>query len=653
MYRPAPVEPAPPPSVRTEVVYPERRTWLQWWESNREEFLRPAPLSAADHLVQKVQVPDHLRAKAVEALTGLLRSQSWRDRAEAAIALGRIGDASALDALQKMAGRDTNKTARQAAQLGIALLGGDRAEQALVKAAVRPDPAGRGALSALAATTKQWSEQATRDLSRAARGRDAQTSSAALRALRNEQQRPDAQVFREILATTKNPWLTVEAILGLGAAESVPDVPLLSNLLLGADGATDAPCWRAIQISRGIRLATVGQFAATEQRAYQDSLARYVDELNQWSRMTGRPASPQQRRQPGAPEWHVVPVGLEEIFLGHFRAAAAVALGRIDDPRARAALVQALAQDGREWGALSQDPNALARIHQFSELHKAMAIMSLGRNGDESGLQALLATLAGQIPNIAGYPPERLKDSPLRAYAALALGIYARPVAKDDQQLDRAGWDRACRALAERLQDATELPDVRTAAALALGLASRPQNLKTLQAIDVRKEPDMMLAGHLLLARAMLADAGVPALAEALLLRERPDGTVGDTLGRRAAVLAMGVLGGPDVVLVLKWAHGQPGPVREEVGRALALGKGFNAAEELIETVRNGQDAKGRAVAARWLGQLLMKEDRDPLSQLIRDSVYALRDDASQPVRDMAGEFLGRLVPTFQLASRK
>ena len=43
---------------------------------------------------------------------------------------------------------------------------------------------------------------------------------------------------------------------------------------------------------------------------------------------------------------------------------------------------------------------------------------------------------------------------------------------------------------------------------------------------------------------------------------------------------------------------------------------------------------------------------RDQLSQLVRDSAYSLRDDASRPLQGMANEFLGRIIPSFEPASK-
>src|SRR5262249_32098971 len=150
---------------------------------------------------------------------------------------------------------------------------------------------------------------------------------------------------------------------------------------------------------------------------HEKQVAQYKADLAEWSRTTGKSPPKNGNKKGQRPEWLVVPVGQEEVFLGHFRAAAAVALGRINDQRAHRILAEALMQDGQEWGTLIQDPNALARMIEFSDLHKGMAIMSLARSGDAGSVPALVEILEGRIPNLAGYSPERLKDSPLRGYA--------------------------------------------------------------------------------------------------------------------------------------------------------------------------------------------------------------------------------------------
>ena len=515
--------------MRTQVVFPERYTWLHWWEANREEFLQPQPSSLGDQVAQSPEPPRDLRAKVVAALLQELRSQAWQGRMEAALALGRMGEDSAIKVLQQLASRDRSASVRQAAQAALALIGGPEAEKALLGGGDRSQPTAVG-LSALAATT-QPGEGTTKSLERIAKGRDPRASVAAARGLRGSGKAARADVFRDILATTKNPWLAIEAILGLGETADPQDIPVLSNLLLATDGAANmVQSWRSIQIARTMRLQQAGRLAAIARQGYQQELTAYDAER-------GAILPGHRERRPGScgpefrtPEWMVVPVGMEEIFLSHFRAAAAVALGRIDSPEARRVLAEALMQDGREWGGLSQDPNALARMNEFSDLHKGMAIMSLARNGDADSLPVLIDMLEGRIPNLADYSPERLKDSPLRGYAVLALGLYARPVNQGGKPTDRPKYELACDALAKRLADRQDTSEVRSAAALGLGVSSRLQNLQALQSIDVSRQKDMALAGYLLLGRAMLKDPEVTKLAEELLKR-KPTDSLSDIVG--------------------------------------------------------------------------------------------------------------------------
>src|SRR5690606_27441814 len=98
-------------------------------------------------------------------------------------------------------------------------------------------------------------------------------------------------------------------------------------------------------------------------------------------------------------------------------------------------------------------------------------------------------------------------------------GIHAQ-VAGEEAGPNPAVAARACQALEQRLLDRKETSEVRTAAALGLGVSQRAENLGALRAIDPAKEPDVAVAGNLLLARAMLGDPDVPDLADAVLKRK-------------------------------------------------------------------------------------------------------------------------------------
>ncbi len=661
--------PAPPPPVRDpgrtalkEMVYPLRWSWLHWWEANRDPFLTvlqqgevnqnaPAQIAAS-------RPGDGQREKAVAALRGALASDVWRLRTSAGLALGQMGDAGARDALAALASSDRQERVRQSASIALGLLQAPDAQRQLLSAPLaRPEDAvarllGLGLLG-------NRDPNALQTIQQQIAGGAPPIAWAGLWALSQDGHAAHAGLLRDVLSRTTNAWVASEAMLGLGRLHDRASIPLLAGVLLGGERAAGLPAWAVIEARRQLRmqLASLDNRSPTSDDEYQQAYQKYLADHALWQQQNahlirGNQSSwdPQPPQEQGPPETRVITAGEEEIYQGYLRAAAAIALGDIDDPASRHALMQALAQRGDEWGGLQSDVWAIARLHEYSDLHKGMALMSLGRIGDESTLPILVDTLQGRIPTRAGYPPERMANSPLRGYAALALGLYARPVITPQGQVDRPRLAEVCKLLGQRAANPSEALEVRTACTLALGLSARTENLRYLRALgDIPKGADPVLRGYALLARALLGDRNIIKPADRFLHEPEHNEAITSVLGRRAAVLALGLLGTEEAIPILVFAWDQSYYVNREAALALALCRGYSVTDALIKLIGPENQPLARAFGARCLGELFARHPQ-PLAHLLNGSNYAMRNDAALPYRAIANEFLFYgLIPAFGL----
>jgi HEAT repeat protein len=236
------------------------------------------------------------------------------------------------------------------------------------------------------------------------------------------------------------------------------------------------------------------------------------------------------------------------------------------------------------------------------------------------------------------------RDSPLRGFAALALGLYARPYDTAQGSADRVGFDRAIITLAERLEDDNEDQEVRTACALALGLAQRTVVLPVLhraaRAIEQRgRRQDNLIYGYLLLGSALAGDQTVVEPAGKFVLGEDETSPSG-ILARRAAVLALGMSHSSPAVPVLTQAWHLNHYVNREVIVALRLVGGTGAAQPLLQRLHESKDAEERAYMAQALGELLATERPTRLVRLTAQGNYTIHNDKLLPVQRVANEFL-------------
>ncbi len=324
-------------------------------------------------------------------------------------------------------------------------------------------------------------------------------------------------------------------------------------------------------------------------------------------------------------------LGVEPILQADIRASAAIALGRIDSPVSRSALRKVLAEKK------DYDDE-----YDCSDIYKSMAIMSLGQLGDTRALPALVELLRPTAPRGVLISKGKLR-SPLRGFAALALGLYARPIETPSSEgvVNRKGYDKIALLLAKILVDVKEKQDFRAACALALGLSGRTENLKYLQSAGKKiGKRDDILIGYVMLARGMLGDKTILKPAEKFLTMSNNRTDRNGVLGRRAAVLGLGLTKSREAIPVLAncWSLGYH--VNRETALAMSLCQGFGATERLVKAMTEAPKPKARALAARCLGQLYSRERPSRLARLSNDSNYRMRTPRLMFYREMANEFL-------------
>jgi hypothetical protein len=241
-------------------------------------------------------------------------------------------------------------------------------------------------------------------------------------------------------------------------------------------------------------------------------------------------------------------------------------------------------------------------------------------------------------------------ESPLRGFAALALGLYAHPKGVSLASNDAPGYDKVCEILADRVADREDTLEVRAACTLALGLTGRTECLKLLNRVraGIQGNEDL-LAGYTILASAMIGDRNIVEPAKRFLgTGPKDDESPSQILGRRAAVLGLGLTENPDAVPVLTEAWNQSYYVNREVPVALSLRGDYGAADALIKLLTTTANPLEQAFASQCLGELFNQERPQRLAWFLNDTNYTLRNMRMLPYETMANEFLcAYLIPCF------
>ncbi len=598
--------PAKTPADLRNIKTPPRWNWLHWWEANRDRFLH-APEQEGTLQPAETEQLNALRAEAAgELLKAIETSTRPSLTIEAAIALGKMRHEPALPTLVNLS-KNERADVRRAALVAMGLLGSPEAEKELLAFKPTRDDERPIAIAAFgllpkmdAATLRQVRAMLAADAS-AEKADKIGTSAVITWSLRHHRKEDNFEYFRAVLRTSLSPWVTSEALLGLGGTKDHAAQRLLEDTLFGN---------------------VLGQV-----KAY-DNLEQL---LKNKTRILGRDAAEPIRDEEGRnlEETGRVQAGPEIIAMSWMRSSAAIALGELDAPRAGEVLLQFLDED------LLRYPHLVTPME--------FAIMSLTAYPTEATRDKFIG-LVGKQDDKGKLKLDVPKDSPLRGFAALALGLYAKPHATDQGPADRPHADWAVMTLTERLEDDREEEEVRTACAVALGLTQRSAVLPAMQKLSAKLEqrnrkPDQALLGFIMLGRAL---AGEKALVEPAgkHLGRGDDVSPAGILSRRAAVLSLGLTRSANAIPVLTKAWHLNHYVNREVILALRLVGGSNAANPVMERLRQAKDQEERAYMAQALGELLAVERPTALVRLTAGSNYTVRNNDLLPLQSIANGFL-------------
>ncbi len=624
-----PLPPGVPPvsqygtNIVLERIYPPRWSWVHWWEANRDPYLTSLGQSGAVQKTDPKVLADY-RARALKALVAGLSSQAYEVRAASALALARMNERAALNQIAGLATGDGHAKVRMMALAALGLLDCPDARDMLLTQNYPTDQlmeAGCVGLSFLVAADEPKVETA---LQQTASGRKPGPASVAAWGLRRHKDAVAVKFMESLLAQSRSPWLASEAILALGEKADPAAVPLLAELLLGTRvAAATIAAYQALARCDSEITRSMGDARLPVQEV--ERIKMLYQTQQEWTNIGPN-------NQPAGPPGLVIRVGLEQVYLASLRASAAIALRNFRARGAADALVASLA----------------VRDDGYAELFKGFAMISLGQLGEPSALPPLLASLARAHPS---GKPKSLPElsSPLRGLAAIALGLYARPREGPQGPFDQPDYDKVCQALAERLADPQEELEVRSACAMGLGLAARTENLRwLLKGSETVRPADDLLAGYILLARAMLSDRNILPLAKRFLDPKTERKETSGILARRAAVMALAVLDTEEGIPTLLEAWHLTYYVNREVAVALGLLKAYNVTDPLVRLLETSPNPLEQAFAARCLGELFTEERPYRIRWLLNDSNYTMRNERMVPYQAVANEFLyAYLIPCF------
>jgi hypothetical protein len=154
------------------------------------------------------------------------------------------------------------------------------------------------------------------------------------------------------------------------------------------------------------------------------------------------------------------------------------------------------------------------------------------------------------------------------------------------------------------------------------------------------RRADFPMFGFLLLGRALAGDTSLIDPAGKFLLNRDDDPSPGGIMSRRGAVLGLGVTHSANAIPVLTKAWHLNHYVNREVILALRLVGGTNAADPVMQRLREAKDDEERAYMAQALGELLAAEQPTTLTRLTAGCNFTVRNDEMRPLQALANGFL-------------
>lgn len=413
-----PPPPPPPPSesyvvndIDIRYIYPARWSWVHWWEANRDRYLLR---SRQD---QPQQMSDEVRAKLrnlVEVqLVDSLKHPNAGVRAYAILALSRAGWPGDVRSHQALMAQDRDPEVQWRALLGLGLQ--DRADgralildfmpevdetrmawlHAFQVSSTIEDPV-RERLWQVVSAKKPWRGAMPKTVRQLLPDRnddlafDSPEVAAAMAAIGPHVTAADVGKIHARLSQDASPWVASDALLALGRSGHAGAVATLQATVSTA--SLDAPNVRE----------TTG--------AHRWLKAR---ESKSWD-IIGAKRKQVRTIPEGDPKPTVryrVLMGIENIYAARLRASAIIALGMHGKAVAERPLLDVVLEADTEHNALP----------------KGMAIVALGEMQSEQAAPILARLLRGRTAD-ASNDTRLSSSSTLPGYAAIAIGLYARPI---------------------------------------------------------------------------------------------------------------------------------------------------------------------------------------------------------------------------------
>ncbi|HEX8521349.1 MAG TPA: HEAT repeat domain-containing protein [Tepidisphaeraceae bacterium] len=582
--------------------------WIEWWETNREEYLYKNARHAAG-------APAGATAAAEKALLAATAHEDRDVRAEAMLALARLGRGK--ERLVELT-KDPDQRVRCRAWVGLGLL---NAEDELLNRKDLDDVetlavvTGLGLLdSASAAALKRLRDAVTEQ-------RWGEINRMALWALRVHKKNEDRATFRNVLRSTTRPALATEAIIGLAAVGETRDIyplaqladlspPALKLPVFSGSGldAIDLKSKHSVVRLRAAALLALSKLPGVNPKGPADQ--DLIKTQNILSQLAFRHHGSTEER---------VGNNFVAATTAHYPGLATLALASHNGMSIAGEVLQmhwpvAISGHNNSVDELMDLPQrSYAAIAMGVYLGNGGAAVQVNPTGGLRNLRNRTLDIASLLRNGASSSTEPRHH---RAACALALGLSRQKTNGDlldyvarqiDPQKDQLVFGHVVLGLGL-------LGDERALERAAELLAPDPRKLKSPDKIDIKRLEESNLNGKLLQARKRSYGEAQPVSA------------MDDIMARRAALMGLAALGDPRAEPILRQQWGDDPWVTIESARAMGACGAHGAVGELAELLQdNATPPAIAALAARALGDVLEEARPSRLSRLVTGNFYAPR----------------------------
>jgi|GEM_PF-2341891 len=610
-----PPGPPPPPDsvigIRGDdtIIKPLRWSWIHWWEANRWRLLEPREQAGTrQNDAANMQLA---RKRAETLLIDAAASENHDLRGAAFMALGRLQTERSFSLMLKAA-LDEKQRVRQKGVLALGLLSADESEAALTGITPQTplDETDRlAAFSLLQTLSAKSLDVMAKGLMLDQLG-STQTA-VSVWALSQHAGGASSKILLNLIQQTKDPVVASDCLIALGKSADPRALRLLSNVLLTEDRKLDdnpelmrLPVWRALN------------------DAYQrEAIVKGKGDRTQVFGEDGKPLKNQLGGNVYTQQLEDEIYGPEQIRLARMRVSAAIGLTLMNTAEANQALLNAQFMHDTD----------------YSSPYKSFAAVGLGENGYEPALAVLINTLKTEriTPNRPAIGP----DAPIRGFAALALGIYAKSLNTDQGLADRLGTLEALSALGEVFVNPKENLEIRSACAVGMALSGRTANLRPLGAVPMDSKRQPLLSGYAFFARGALGDQGL--IARTLtVLNDWPESDTERVLAARALVLGVGMLGSREGLPVLQQAWHNGYFTSREVIHAIRLMNVSSAGLAICDLFEGSDSFSEKVYFCELLGELLGKGQPSPLDRFVANTNFVFRMDARRDYQSMGNPLL-------------